>query len=140
MATDLSDVGRIYYRLGDVARAVQYLERAVDVVESLRVRAGAKRLQEQIFAAHQSAYQSLIAVLAERGQGADWERAFHLTERSRARRMVELLAEREIETHPETSGQQALVDEERRLRVVKCFGPTGRREFRPRPGMIGCPV
>jgi CHAT domain-containing protein len=90
------------------------------VVESLRTRAGGTtRAKEQLFARHQDPFQELIAALGERRAAGDAEAAFGYAERSRARALVELLAERQVEiradTPEEEEHQQALLAEERTL-------------------------
>ncbi|MCS6923530.1 MAG: tetratricopeptide repeat protein, partial [Fimbriimonadales bacterium] len=111
----LNNIGVVYKAQGELERAIEYLEQAVQVIESLRARAGSARAKEQLFAQHQSPYQSLIACLYEHNLPDDHARAFHYAERSRARTLLELLAERHINIRAETEQQQRLLEQERVL-------------------------
>jgi CHAT domain-containing protein/Tfp pilus assembly protein PilF len=119
VAGALSDLGVHYRTRGEVGRAIDHLERAVEVTESLRARAGSTAAREQLFALHQNPFQALIAALGERRAKGDAEAAFACAERSRARALVELLAERQVEIRADTpeqeERQQALLAEERTL-------------------------
>jgi CHAT domain-containing protein/tetratricopeptide (TPR) repeat protein len=88
------------------------LEEAVEITEALRARAGTSAGQEGIFSLHQSPYEKLVIALAA---DRDLDSAFHYVERSRARTLVELLAERRVQIEPESDEQRALVEEERAL-------------------------
>jgi CHAT domain-containing protein/uncharacterized protein HemY len=127
-AAVLSDLGEIQMRRGNVRDATSYLERAVEVAESLRARAGqGTRAKEELFAGHQRPYQALIACLWERNHpstrlsgririSGDRERALQYSEQSRARALVELLAEREVELSPQSEEQESLLAEELNLK------------------------
>jgi CHAT domain-containing protein/lipopolysaccharide biosynthesis regulator YciM len=114
IAMALSALGSIHRARGDLEAAIRILERAVGVAESLRARAGrTTRAREELFARHQNPYQELIAALAARGAEGDQEAAFGYAERSRARALVDLLAERRVAIRAETDEQRKLLDVER---------------------------
>ena len=115
-ATILNNIGGVYKAQGDWERAIAHWEQAVQVIESLRARAGSPRAKELLFEQHQSPYQALIGSLYMRNQPDDHARAFHYAERSRARALLDLLAERQIALQPETEEQRRLLEQGRLLR------------------------
>jgi CHAT domain-containing protein/tetratricopeptide (TPR) repeat protein len=99
------------------ADAIDHLERAIEAAETFRSAEQGSEAQQMIFADLQNPYQSLIAALYERRAKGDIERTFELAERSRARSLVDLLAERQIDPRPESDEQRALLERERELRA-----------------------
>jgi CHAT domain-containing protein len=95
LALTLQRIGRLHRRLGHADLAAQFLERAVDTLESHAGRLGGSQdVQATFRAQHEAIYRD--AVEAELGRGHDAE-AFNLVERSRARSFLILLAERDLD-------------------------------------------
>ena len=94
VATSLNNIGSVYRSQGDLALALESFERSIEIAESLRSRAaGGQRGKEGLFAQHIDKYEAVIDVL---GRMDNPGRGFGYAERSRARGMVELLAERAV--------------------------------------------
>jgi tetratricopeptide (TPR) repeat protein len=96
--------------------AIEHLEEAVRVAESLRLRAGPAHAREKLFAQQQSPYPLLIESLFQRDGAGDRDRAFEIAELSRARGLAELLAEREIHVRAHDEEQGSLLRAERAAR------------------------
>lgn len=105
-------------REGDLSAAISLLEAAASEAERFRGAEHGDEAQEMLFAELQNPFQLLIAVLAERDAPGDRARAYALAERSRARALLDLLAERGIEPVPETPAQHRLLEQERELRAM----------------------
>jgi CHAT domain-containing protein/tetratricopeptide (TPR) repeat protein len=143
-ALALSALGSIHRARGDLETAIDILERAVAVAESLGGRAGAtSKAREELFARYENPYQELIAALAARGAEGDQEAAFGYAERSQARALVDLLAERRVVIRADTDEQRRLLDEERKLkhrlaatynRLVRARSDRGQTDLLPRLG------
>ena len=90
----LYQLGRLSRRARRLDPAVQYLARAVDLLESQVGRLeSSQEVQSTLRARYDDVYHEAIEVELERGHAA---RAFHLMERSRARSFLILLAERDL--------------------------------------------
>ena len=113
----LASLGSVFQDKGDLDRAIATLRRSLDVTESIRAHAGAEQEREMVFAGQQAPYPRLIDCLFERGAPGDHEEAFVVAERSRARILAELLAERAIRVAPDTLAQRELLAQERALRA-----------------------
>jgi CHAT domain-containing protein/Tfp pilus assembly protein PilF len=138
VAQALVHLGSIYRVRAELDPAVETLQRAVAVVESLRTRAGSSgKAREQLFAQYQSPFQALIAALAERRAEGDAEAAFAYAERSRARALVELLAERRVEIRTDSPEQEALLSEERSLQYRLAAAYNRLATARSDPGQAG---
>ncbi|MGH3115560.1 MAG: CHAT domain-containing protein [Gaiellales bacterium] len=131
----LTNMGVFKKARGELTAAIEHFERAITTVEHIRSRAGTASKKEELFALRQSPYQAIVACLFERNGADDHARAFHYTERSRARALVELLAQRRLDLGPTNDEQAALVDEERRLqeRLAATYGRLSALRQSPSP-------
>ena len=94
-AESLQALGRLAQQSGDLEAAVDWLERAVVAVERQMERLGGRQLVRAEFAAHHlPAYHRLTELLIALGRPAE---AFEVVERSRARTLLALLAERDLD-------------------------------------------
>lgn len=114
-ASLLVNVAMIRSSLGDQTAAIADLQQAVQVSEALRARAGPDWARERVFAQNESAHTTLAGWLYERADPGDHEAAFAVAERFRARVLLELLGERELDVRPQNAEQQRLVRDERQL-------------------------
>ena len=95
------DAARLFHGLGDVERGRGHLEtasalftQAVEAVEALRDRVGASDEARSLFASRFfGIYQDHMELLVSMGRTAD---AYHVLEKSRARSLLALLAERDL--------------------------------------------
>ncbi|MGK7925790.1 MAG: tetratricopeptide repeat protein [Spirulina sp.] len=93
----LYQLARVQRQMGDLQPAQSRIEAALDIIESLRSNVASPDLRTSFFAAKQEYYEFYIDLLMELHQkhparGYD-ARAFHASERSRARGLLELLTE-----------------------------------------------
>ncbi|MBO0861764.1 MAG: CHAT domain-containing protein [Chloracidobacterium sp.] len=96
-ATTLLRISQVEQKRGNLTQARQVIEQAVSLVESLRTNIASQELRASYFASRQEYYQSYIDILAEQHRqnpaaGFD-ATAFALSERERARSLLELLTE-----------------------------------------------
>lgn len=96
----LSSIASVEYALGDLNEALARIEEALEIIESLRVKVISPELRTSYFATVQTSYQLYIELLMELhqkkpSQGYD-KKAFHVSERSRARTLLELLTEANV--------------------------------------------
>ena len=111
----LSLTTRALIVMGDnLDAAIEDSGRAADIAESFRARAGGADARSRIFAELESPHQIAISALFGRNSGDDHVRAFHFAERSRARTLVEMLAERGLEVGRPTNDRS--LEQERTLR------------------------
>jgi tetratricopeptide (TPR) repeat protein len=134
-AKHLAGVAHVYDDNGNREEAIRHALMAIDVVESLRSNAGERWAKGQVFAAHQMPYQSLISWLFSRGNEEDAASAFHYAERSRARILLELLTEREIEVSAKSSEDRKLFDFERHMQFQLATVYNKLRETRQDPAI-----
>jgi CHAT domain-containing protein/Tfp pilus assembly protein PilF len=93
-AQALRDLARIQRRRGDRAAAASSLSQAVDILDAQRSRLGGSEEAKGSFSdAYVGCYREAVEVLVELGRGVD---AFHILERSRARSLLAMLAERDL--------------------------------------------
>jgi CHAT domain-containing protein/Tfp pilus assembly protein PilF len=93
-AESLHALAQVYRDTGRPSLAVDFLSRAVDALEKQTSRLGGSAASRSDFAAKYAAYyRECIEALVERGRAAE---AFHVLERSRARSLLMLLAERDL--------------------------------------------
>ncbi|MEM9771159.1 MAG: CHAT domain-containing protein [Cyanobacteria bacterium P01_D01_bin.73] len=97
----LSNIAVVHWRKGDVPQALSYVERAIAIVERLRDSITSADLRTSYFASVQDYYQFQIHLLMELHKenpeaGYD-RRAFNVSERTRARTLIELLAEANLD-------------------------------------------
>jgi CHAT domain-containing protein/tetratricopeptide (TPR) repeat protein len=90
-----SDAARVHLARGDIAMARRHAEAAMRAVESARGRAETPRIRSALLASSQAIYETLIDVLmTEDEQEPDAghaERALEVSERARARTLLELV-------------------------------------------------
>ena len=136
----LANMATLYKVQGKLTPAIEDFERAITTVEHIRTRAGTMAKKEELFAERQAPYQGIVACLFERNGPGDHAEAFHYAERSRARALVEILAQRRLELGPTNDEQAALVDEERTLqeKLAATYARLGalRRSPAPEPELL----
>jgi CHAT domain-containing protein/tetratricopeptide (TPR) repeat protein len=86
---------------GDLAGALSWLDEAIDAADRIRWRSrGATSIRESAFGRHEELWSSAIEILEERyratGDEAFARRAFEVSQRARARSLLDLLAETEL--------------------------------------------
>ena len=96
-ATTLSNFAYLKRNQGNLSEALTDIETAITIVEDLRTKIGSQELRQSYFATVQDYYKFYIDLLMQLHQqnpqkGYD-ALAFHASERSRARSLVELLTE-----------------------------------------------
>ena len=85
----LTAIARAELALGRTAAARRDLDRAIDVVEDLRLRnPGSEETRRQFFADHLAPYRARIELALATGQTAE---AFHVAERSKARALLDAI-------------------------------------------------
>ena len=94
-------IARLEQKQGDLTKARQAIEQAIGLVESVRAGTRVQGLRASYFASRQEYYESYIDILMERhnqnpAAGGDAV-AFAVSERARARSLLELLAESRID-------------------------------------------
>lgn len=99
--------GEILFRLGslerkegDVAAAVDYIERSVNILELLRPASGSDVVRAEFAARFTERYAALIAIYHATGHD---EQAFYASERSRARAFLDILATGQIQLQDSVS-------------------------------------
>ncbi|MGE0130289.1 MAG: CHAT domain-containing protein [Blastocatellales bacterium] len=100
-AATLARIARVESDLGSLNDARQHIEAALGIVETLRSKIAAQELRTAYFASVQSYYDFYIDLLmriarqeeSEEGRAEQWAAALVASERSRARSLLELLAE-----------------------------------------------
>jgi CHAT domain-containing protein/Tfp pilus assembly protein PilF len=99
-ATALLGIARIEQRHGNLTLARQAVEQAIGIIESMRANITREELRTSYFASQQEYYESYINVLMEQHRqrsSADIDgEALAVSERARARSLLELLAESRI--------------------------------------------
>jgi CHAT domain-containing protein/tetratricopeptide (TPR) repeat protein len=117
-AESLFHIAQLKRTQGQQVSALDYIDSCISIVESLRVRVLSQNLRASFFAAARKYYEFYQTILFELHQtepsfGYD-QRAFHVSERSRARGLMELLAESSLDL---TRGvEPGLLLEERMVR------------------------
>jgi len=129
----LHDLGAVIRKSGRLPEAAELLCRAAANVEAQRARLGGSDDAKALFTASVAEYyRDCEDVLLELGQG---ERAFHVLERSRARSLLEMLAERDllfaVDVPEELSRERRVTDAEydRRLNALGALS-SGKDEVR----------
>jgi CHAT domain-containing protein/Tfp pilus assembly protein PilF len=117
-AVILLRIAQMEQKRGDLARARQIIEQAIGIVESLRANIISQELRASFFAFHQVFYEFHIAVLMQMHQrnpaAALDATALEVSERARARSLLELLAEARADIRQGVDG--SLLERERSLR------------------------
>jgi CHAT domain-containing protein len=103
-------LGRVRRRAGHLTQAAESFRQAIDILERQRTRLGGTDESRNSFAAAYSpCYHEAIEVLVELGRH---DEAFHVLERSRARLLLGLLAERDLlfpaDLPPDVAGARRL--------------------------------
>jgi CHAT domain-containing protein/tetratricopeptide (TPR) repeat protein len=115
--TTLHALGRLALEDGDPVSARNQIERAVEIAESLRVKAGSHQMRSLYLSGRQEVYESYIDTLMElhrREPGNGYDRAaLQVSERARARSLLDLLAEGRGRIRQ--GADQALLEKERGL-------------------------
>jgi CHAT domain-containing protein/Tfp pilus assembly protein PilF len=116
-ARSLGGIAQIQSDLGDLEAAVVNIEAAIAIIESLRVNVASPELRTSFFASNQDFYEFYIDLLMELHQqqpdsGYD-AKALHVSERARARSLLELLAEANADIRTGVDSQ--LLTQERSL-------------------------
>ncbi len=117
-AESLFHIASLKRRQGQLISALDYIDSCISIVESLRVRVLSQNLRASFFGAarkYYELYQNLLFELHQTEPSAGYDaRAFHVSERSRARGLMELLAESSLDL---TRGvEPGLLLEERSVR------------------------
>ncbi|HYW69974.1 MAG TPA: tetratricopeptide repeat protein, partial [Pyrinomonadaceae bacterium] len=93
----LLDIARVEQKRGNLTQARQTIEQAISIVESVRAKVETQELRASYLAKRQEYYQSYIDILMEQhrqNQSAGFDaQAFTVSERARARSLLELLTE-----------------------------------------------
>jgi CHAT domain-containing protein/tetratricopeptide (TPR) repeat protein len=117
-AETLLGIARVEQKLGNLTRARQSIEQAIGIVESLRTNIASQELRASFFASRQEFYQSYIDVLMQlhkQSPAAAFDAAaLAVSERARARSLLELLAEARADIRQGVDS--SLLERERSLR------------------------
>jgi CHAT domain-containing protein/tetratricopeptide (TPR) repeat protein len=96
-ATTLLGIARVEQKLGNLIQARQTVEQAVGLIESIRTNTASQELRASYFASRQSFFETHIDVLMQirkQNPAAAFDAvAFEVSERARARSLLELLEE-----------------------------------------------
>lgn len=124
-----ASLAQAYLRQGDLDRAIESYQEAIDRFESVRGRLASEQSRAGLMGQHHQIYQEMIAALMERHvqipQGGDDIRAFAVFEQAKARAMVEAITQsrldiqRDVEPHLWQQYQQIgarIAELQRRLR------------------------
>jgi CHAT domain-containing protein/Tfp pilus assembly protein PilF len=114
----LLEIARVEQKRGNLTQARQRIEQAVGLIESLRTNIAGQELRDSYFAYRQEFYRSYIDILMQmRKQNPDAAFdavAFAVSERARARSLLELLKESRADIRQGVDG--SLLERERSLR------------------------
>jgi CHAT domain-containing protein/Tfp pilus assembly protein PilF len=117
-AETLLGIARVEQKLGNLTRARQSIEQAIGIVESLRTNIASQELRASFFASWQEFYHSYIDVLMQlhkQSPAAAFDAAaLAVSERARARSLLELLAEARADIRQGVDS--SLLERERSLR------------------------
>ena len=116
-AINLSNIALTKSSLGNLTEAITDIQAAIEIVEDLRSKIGSQELRASYFATVQGYYKFYIELLMQLHQqdpnsGYD-ALALHISERSRARSLVELLTEANANIREDVDSQ--LLEKERNL-------------------------
>ncbi|HZF38060.1 MAG TPA: CHAT domain-containing protein, partial [Blastocatellia bacterium] len=119
-AATLLGIARAEQKLGNLSRARQTIEQAIGIVESLRAGIHGQDFRASYFASRQEYYESYIDILMEQHKqniaaGGDAV-AFEVSERARARSLLELLRESRIDIRQGVDS--SLLERERSLQQL----------------------
>jgi len=116
-AATLNNIALVKRDQGNLAEALPQIDAAVKIIESLRTKIASSELRTSYFATQQSSYEFYIDLLmqlhsSDPSQGYD-AKALHVSERSRARSLLELLTEANADIRQGVKPQ--LIEQERTL-------------------------
>jgi CHAT domain-containing protein len=115
-------LAQAHRRAGDLEQAVRHYEIAIDRIEATRSKLSLDHYRATFSAAHQRIYHNLIEALLDQHQtnaNAGYDvRAFEVLEKTRARAMVEVIAEAGLDSRHEPSPELA----ERKQQVESRIG------------------
>ncbi|GGA35808.1 CHAT domain-containing tetratricopeptide repeat protein [Okeania sp. KiyG1] len=116
-ATTLSNIAWLKRSQGKLTESLTFIEKSLEIIEDLRTKVDSAELRVSYFATVQTRYQFYINLLMQLhqqnpNQGYD-SKAFHASERSRARTLLELLNEASVNIRQGIDPQ--LATEERKL-------------------------
>ena len=96
-ASTLYNIALAEHHSGNLQAALTQIQAAIDIIEDLRTKIGSQELRASYFAQNQDYYEFYINLLMElhrQNPDAGYDSpAFHISERARARGLLELLAE-----------------------------------------------
>ena len=120
-ANTLSNIAVVKRDQGNLQQALTHIQAAVDIVEDLRTKIDSQELRTSYFATVQHYYQFYIDLLMQLhkqdpSQGHD-ALALHISERSRARSLVELLTEARANIRQGVD-PELLAEEQRLLQLI----------------------
>ncbi len=133
LALSLAGLGAVRRRQGRLDDAIGHLRQAVDVLESFRGGLGRSGRADVGFERLHPAYSELVEALVERARPGDEVLAFGIAERSRARVLSDLLAERDLDLRPQTAQQAALIatEEAHRRRAALAYNALAEAQRNP---------
>jgi CHAT domain-containing protein/tetratricopeptide (TPR) repeat protein len=116
-AFTLLRIARVEQKRGNLSQARQAIEQAVDLIESLRTKTDSQELRSSFFARRQEFFETYIDVLMQMNKqnpAASFDAlAFAVSERARARSLLELLKEARADIRQGVDG--SLLERERSL-------------------------
>jgi CHAT domain-containing protein len=119
-ADTLLGIARTEQKQGNLDRARQTVEQAISIIESLRINISSQQLRASYLASRQEFYQSYIDILIEQHKqnpaAAFDATAFAVSERARARSLLELLTESRVDLRQGVDS--ALLERERSLQQL----------------------
>ncbi|MFP4379674.1 MAG: CHAT domain-containing protein [Candidatus Sumerlaeia bacterium] len=95
---------------GDRGMAIEEMDKAVEVVESMRASIRVEQLQDGFLADKQELYEEMVIMLLDEGRSED---AFNYSERARGRNFIDLLGNQQLEL--QNRADQELLDRNREL-------------------------
>lgn len=103
--SDYISLAHAYKKQGDLNRAIEYYQKAVDRIETFRDRSTGGQHRATFIEKHSMAYRDFIEALVERNEKiptvGDDIRAFNVLERARSRAMLDSLAEARLDLDQE---------------------------------------
>lgn len=93
-ASTLGGIATLYYESGELQEAIKYISESISLIESLRSSVDSADLKTTYFSTVQDYYQLAIDIFMELDRQ---EEAFNMSERSRTRSLIELLAESNLD-------------------------------------------
>lgn len=134
-------LARAYREQGEPGAALREVEAALETIETLRYRLASPELQASFFAAQREAFEVQAGALVELhrrqpAEGFDW-RAFQVSERARARSLVDLLEAGGAQISTEISEPILLKQRQELRRRLNLKADRQRRAPRPGPASAG---